>query len=160
MPVSVMVKKGITAVVATVMLLMMTVAAAGMAYIWITDMQKEIQEGTSAQIQQQQIQSHAIVSIDSMWNASGNISFVLRNVGSHSFSDPAAFSVYYDGIPVEKKDVGFSPSTALSPGSTTLVYINRSFATPSSPKTIRIITDVGTDVSYKCRISSASMNYC
>ena len=152
-------KKGVTAVVATVLLLMMTVAAAGLAYIWITDMQKNIQTGTETQYANQQIQTEAKLSIDSAWNTSGNLSFVLRNTGSYTFNDPTKFSVYYEGQPIEKINVGFSTGS-LGPGGTNTVYINRSFATPSSSKTIRIVTDIGTDVIYRCAVSSSSQNYC
>ena len=152
-------KKGVTAVVATVLLLMMTVAAAGLAYVWITEMQKNIQIGTETQYNNQQIQAEAKLSIDSAWNTSGNISLVLRNTGSYTFNDPTKFSVYYEGRPVEKNNVGFSTG-ALGSGGTNTVYINRSFATPDSSKTIRIVTDVGTDVIYRCAVPSSSQNYC
>ncbi|MCW1297933.1 MAG: hypothetical protein OH354_02545 [Candidatus Parvarchaeota archaeon] len=50
-------KKGITPVIATILLLLMTVAAAGTAYFWMVSVQSKIQTGVSTGIEQQLTQA-------------------------------------------------------------------------------------------------------
>ncbi|MDY6762027.1 MAG: archaellin/type IV pilin N-terminal domain-containing protein, partial [Candidatus Nanohaloarchaea archaeon] len=72
-------RKGITPVVAMVLLLMMTVAAAGAAYVWtqgiITGQQEEAEEQLNTEITVRDLQCTA---------SNGNVEFFLDNTGSQT----------------------------------------------------------------------------
>jgi len=77
-------KKAITPVVATVLLLMMAVAAAGTAYFWMVTVQSRIQSDISANIQQQLGgQSYGISLISAYCMSGGStINVTVQNTGS------------------------------------------------------------------------------
>ncbi len=152
-------KKGVTSIVATVLLLMITVAVAGAAYVWIMDMQDKLKVSTEENLVKENDRSGARLTIESGWNENGYISLSLKNSGTYTFGDVSKFSVYVDGRP--EAGVTYSPTGALSPGGVTTVSLtNTQFVTVNNPKTIKITTDIGTDVSYRCTIPVASQTYC
>ncbi|VVB60119.1 Uncharacterised protein [uncultured archaeon] len=152
-------KKGVTAIVATVLLLMMTVAAAGLAYKWIMNTQNSIQINAQDDLNKNQARTGAKLNIDSMWNDAGKISFILRNTGSYAFADVSKFSLYANGVPVTTIPT-YNPDGGLSPGGVTTVNTQENFVTVGNPKTIKIVTDLGTEVPYKCDIPSSSQTWC
>ena len=91
-------RKGITPVIAIVLLLMMTVAAAGMAYVWIMDLQEDIGEETKKDLANLNKQKNARLSVETVWNTSGGtsdglISVMVKNAGSYAFSDDDAKAI-------------------------------------------------------------------
>lgn len=87
-------RKGVEAVVAIVLLLMMTVSAAGIAYVWTSSIQKDVQETGTAQTQKLVEQASSCMSIDSV---SGR-NVYLRNCGDGTITGSSVL-VYIDGIP-------------------------------------------------------------
>ncbi len=82
-------KKGITPVIATVLLLMMTVAAAAGAYFWMSSLSTQIETSTSAQVSQTLGSSGSSLSVISLIcrnqtagsATQGNITVIIQNNG-------------------------------------------------------------------------------
>ena len=94
-------RKGITPIIAIVLLLMMTVAAFGMTFVWVQKTQGEIQDGVSDEVTNMMGKNAAQFSIESVYNDStgGLIAVIIRNSGTYSFSDGSQFKIYVDGLP-------------------------------------------------------------
>jgi flagellin-like protein len=89
-------KKAITPVIAIVLLLMMTVAAAGFAYVFLKGTQEEVQKGTGESVEYMIKELSSCMSIDSI---SGN-KIYLRNCGKGVITNDS-LSFYIDGVPYE-----------------------------------------------------------
>ncbi len=87
-------KKAISAVVATVLLLMMTVSAAGIAYVWTGGIQSGVQEGTTEQAETIQTQASTCMKVE---NVEGRTVY-LRNCGNGVITANALLT-YIDGLP-------------------------------------------------------------
>ncbi|MCK4555007.1 MAG: hypothetical protein KAT83_00215 [Candidatus Aenigmarchaeota archaeon] len=81
-------RKGITPVIALVLLLMMTVAAAGMAYIWFQDVQQETQDTVSDSLSQRTEQMAGAISIDAVYEpgVANEVRVAIRNTGSVTYT--------------------------------------------------------------------------
>ena len=153
-----MAKKGVTAVIATVLLLMMTVAAAGVSYNWINDMQKNIQKSTENKYANDAAKTDAKLFIDSMWKTGSYIEFTLHNTGTYTFSDLTKFSYYVNGI---KKTTPASLTGILIAGNITSVITTDPFPTAlNTQTTIKLVADTGTSVVYRCEIMTLGQTYC
>jgi flagellin-like protein len=86
--------RSISPVVAIVVLMLMTVAAAGMAYLTITSYQSQSQAGTQGGIESIGTTTRTQLKIESV--AAGKI--YLRNLGSEIFENP---NFYVEGRPLE-----------------------------------------------------------
>jgi len=152
--------KGAAAIIATVLLLMMAVAAAGVSYSWVMKMQKSIQKDTEDKYASDAAKTDAKLSIPSMWKDGTDIDFSLQNTGSYTFEDPANFNIYLDGVPVTVA-ITYDPSSPLIPGGVTTVSTGISFpAAAGDSKTIKIVADTGTSVVYMCTITTDGQSYC
>lgn len=92
-------RKGITPVIAIVMLLMMTVAAAGGAYVWITKIQSQIQRRTTRNFK-------ISVTLDSVtcYPSADKAEFLILNNGKASINaDSAIVEVRKAGDLIERK---------------------------------------------------------
>ncbi len=154
--------KGITAGIAIVLLLMMTVGAAGFTYIWVTDLQNRLQGSTTTSVEQMTAANNAKLGIDSVWNDTGMISLNLRNSGSYVFPELGNFRIYVEGKPlsniadVQNLGGAFAPKDVK-----TIKLITTAFPLPGSPKNIKILSDIeGISLSYKCSISMSTETYC
>ncbi|VVB60808.1 Concanavalin A-like lectin/glucanases superfamily protein [uncultured archaeon] len=87
-------RKAISAVVAIVLLLMMTVAAAGIAYVWTSRIQKGVQDTGTTQTQEIQAQVSSCMSVDGV----AGRTVYLRNCGTGTISGNTLL-VYIDGLP-------------------------------------------------------------
>lgn len=155
-------RKGITPVIAIVLLLMMTVAAAGLAYMWVIGVQQEAQTGIETQVQQIQQQAAAQLTIDTVYNETGNIDFVLRNSGTYAFSttDVSNFAYYIDGKTITPNVA--CPGT-LATGKTCTVETSSTFPIEvgtDGSKIIKVVPPVGSAISYTCSISKVDQTYC
>ncbi|MCW1296883.1 MAG: hypothetical protein OH319_04350 [Candidatus Parvarchaeota archaeon] len=92
-------KKGITPVIATILLLLMTVAAAGTAYFWMVSVQSKIQTGVSTGIEQQLTQAqYQIKTVGVTCNAtSGIYSVSVMNIGPNDIPTGTVTLVVTDG---------------------------------------------------------------
>ncbi|MBU4300557.1 MAG: archaellin/type IV pilin N-terminal domain-containing protein [Nanoarchaeota archaeon] len=153
--------KGAAAIIATILLVMMAITAAGMAYTWTMNMQREIQKSTEDKYASDAAKADAKMTIPSMWNNAGMIDFILQNTGTYTF-ELTKFTIYSDGMPVTGA-ITYSIGAILKPGDITTVSLTTiTFpiypATPS--RTIKVVADTGTSYTYRCEITSASQSYC
>jgi len=160
-------RKGITPVIAIVLLLMMTVAAAGMAYVWIMGLQEDIQEQSNEGVEKQQRDTAAAISIVSAWNdtTSTMIAFTIKNTGTYTFSadEIAQFTYYFNGVYNDGTAFG-TPCVGLGePGSVCQVVSDEGFpATPGRAGQVNIKVDppFGSTSPYSCATKTASDNSC
>lgn len=153
--------KGGAAIIATVLLVMMAIAAGGLMYSWTKGMQGTIQKDTEEKYASDAAKTNAKMLIPSMWNNTGMIDFVLQNTGTYTF-DLTKFRIYSNGMPVTGV-ITYSIGAALKPGDITTVSLSTiTFPTyPASPsKTIKVVADTGTSYTYMCEITTASQSYC
>lgn len=103
--------RGITPVIAIILLLLMTVAAAGAAYIWISRIQEQISSQTSSGIEQQIRTMYARLAVDSVWNSTSQLCLTIRNRGTESVSeeDLNNTAIYIAGSAVDWKYQSYSP---------------------------------------------------
>lgn len=102
--------KGITPVVATVLLITISVAATASAYTFITGAQKEAAQNFEQDLRQQEIRQKSSINIEYVYNSTNNYTFMtVRNTGSVTLpvnkSGSKQLSLYADGKPVSS-DVG------------------------------------------------------
>ncbi len=116
--------RGITPVIAIILLLLMTVAAAGAAYIWISRVQEQISSQTSTGLEAQLREMYARLAIDSIWNQSSQVCLTIRNRGTESVSedDLNSTAVYVGGSAVDWRYESFS-SGGLDAGDFTSVCV-------------------------------------
>ena len=162
-------KKGITAVVAIVLLLMMTVGAAGLAYVWVTNLQNKVQDTTGSNVKSMADEQGARIIIDSIWNNTGAtdaagatcptgcISFNLRNTGTYPFEK--SMLMFYVGSGT------FTPSPVysgtLDSKSTMTVRTNSPYPAKGQSKTVKVTTEIGSaSATYLCEISSSGQVNC
>lgn len=98
-------RKGITPVIATAILITISIAATGTAYTVLTDTQKEVQEGFEKDISDKKCKSQSDLNLEYVYNSTGGFIFTnLRNSGSISTpineSGRKILTFYADGTPV------------------------------------------------------------
>ena len=162
-------RKGITAVVAIVLLLMMTVGAAGLAYVWVTNLQNKVQDTTGSNVKQMSDEQGARIVIDSIWNSTssdgvatpcttaGCIAFNVRNTGSYDFDKSKM--VFYIG------NLRFLPTAAyagtLAGKDLMQVRSNITYPAPGESKTVKVTTEIGSaSATYLCEVSSSGNVNC
>ncbi len=155
-------RKGITPVIAIVLLLMMTVAAAGMAYMWIMSLQEDMEETANEGIAKQRRDASAAITIESVWmdSAGLDIQFVIRNSGTYTFTatELGQFGYYIDGVPIS---VGTACAGLTGAGTTCTVDSNEPFpATAGDEKTIMVKSPAGKGSTYTCRLKAAGDTTC
>lgn len=79
--------RGITPIIAIILLLLITIAAAGAAYIWIAMIQRQIATQAESGLETNLKQMHGRVSMESVWNDSLVICASLRNSGTISYTE-------------------------------------------------------------------------
>ena len=85
--------KGITPVIATILLLLITISMVGFAFVWFSGMLSNVATTSENATNQQMIQMNQKINIESA--KSGNIT--VRNVGTYSITNTSLF-VYKNGV--------------------------------------------------------------
>lgn len=163
-------RKGITPVIAIVLLLMMTVAAAGMAYVWIMSLQEGIAADTDKDLAALQSQKNARLSIEGVYNntlvaPAGRVSFTLRNSGTYPYSatDVANIKVYVDG---QALTTVCAAGTGTLAGQGTTCRVDTATAFPTVPGSdgavkIEVKPPIGSGATYICaKTTSNSAKTC
>lgn len=91
-------RKGITPVVATILLIMITVTAAGTVYVTIMDTQREATEGVSTD--EIGVSNVGSLEVESCWNADVATILSVRNGGTEAIN-ASKLNVYLGGVPSE-----------------------------------------------------------
>ena len=76
--------KGITPIIAIILLMMITIALAGFTYIWLQGVFKTSSNNTKTQLEQQQRSMMKTIRIDSVTSGTGGLA--IRNTGSESIT--------------------------------------------------------------------------
>ncbi len=145
-------RKGLTPIIAMVLLLMMAVAAAGLMYTFAFNLQTKAQEGveqtTTELIEQQQQYAQTRLAVDSVYNtSSGNIGVVIRNVGSKTIAEGETIGLYIDGV---KQDLTGTTCDNLAPQNTCVVQTNTAFPAAGEKSVIRVVAPSGVSTTYTC----------
>ena len=123
--------KGVSTVIATILMLMITIALAGMAYVYLSG----LVPGTMGKM----------ISVTSATcsNATGKYYVVIRNQDPRLSMDfSTELTIFIDGIPVPPSDISWSPKT-VGPGETSTATINESSNYLTTPGTMHKITVTG-----------------
>jgi len=149
-------RKGITPVIAIVLLLMMTVAAAGMAYVWIMSLQENIASDTEKDLETLQETKNARLSIESVWNDTNGFGIMIKNAGTYTFTATDATNI--------RTQVGtYTASgcaTIAGPGTTCTITVTQAQQqfpiTPGSDGevTIKVISPKGLGDTYSCSVTN------
>lgn len=166
-------RKGITPVVATVLLLTISVAATASAYTFIRETQQQTAENFEEQITREERQRQSDMNIEFVYNSTkGNHTLMnIRNTGSVSLrlkdDGEKVLSVYADGRPVNSgsgngkgweftSDKFKSASTViLDPSQTFELNTTVSYPAEGGDKQFKVVGEYGVSDSYFC-INSGS----
>ncbi|MEA3343241.1 MAG: archaellin/type IV pilin N-terminal domain-containing protein [archaeon] len=155
-------RKGITPVIAIVLLLMMTVAAAGVAYLWIMELQSGMEDTANKGVEKQRKDALAAITIESIWKDGTNsdIQLMIRNSGTYTFTatEIGQFIYYVDSVPI-------APGTACvglgEEGSTCTVDTDEAFpAAAGDEKVIMVKSPVGRSATRACRLQKVGDTSC
>ncbi len=158
-------RKGITPVIAIVLLLMMTVAAAGVAYLWIMDLQEGMAETADEGINKQRTDASAAVRVVSAWKDGPNIAFTLKNTGTYTFSatELAKFSYYFNGKYNDGSLFGTACAGFSEPGSVCTIVSDMAFPTVAGVDgsvIIKVDPPFGSTSPYSCTTKTATDTRC
>jgi len=134
--------KGITPVIAIILLLMITISLVGFAFVWFTRMTESMTNQTSESLNQQMLVQRTKVTIDNYDEVSGRL--VIRNAGSVNL-ELGKVSVYVNTTGLIS-DCSWSPSGSIAPGATTICTSN---GLKTCTGTI-VFTSIGTGDSKSC----------
>ncbi len=154
-------RKGITPIIAIVLLLMMTVAAFGLTFVWVQSTQQDLMKKTGDEITGVTDKASAQIAIESIYNdtASGNITITLRNTGRYNFEDTADFTIYLDGK-LQTSDItgDFAPDTIKTTIITTADKDWRILETGTH--LIKVVSSKQAESTSTCNPTSAINGYC
>ena len=132
--------KGITPVIAIILLLMITISLVGFAFVWFTRMTEGLTNQTSESLNQQMLVQRTKVTIDNFDEANGIL--VIRNTGSVNL-DGAKVKVYVNTTGLISD---CSLSNSIAPGETATCTSN---GLKTCTGTI-VVTSIGTGDSKSC----------
>ncbi|MEA3229996.1 MAG: archaellin/type IV pilin N-terminal domain-containing protein [archaeon] len=162
-------KKGVTPVIAIVLLLMMTVAAAGLAYEFIMNMSQQQTEAIGEQVGAQSEKMRTDLRILQVQEGTGSLDFLIKNVGSVDIGKitAATMDIKVDGeiIVVADTDVtGTCVSDDMTVGGTCKLTITAAeMSLPSNvgiTKTFEFILENGYVLAYGCNIVRTTDTFC
>lgn len=139
--------KGITPVIATVLLMTITVAATASAYTFMTGVQDDFMKNTENQLTDQERKSQSDINIETAYNSTdGYLILSVRNTGSLTLEveddqDNKVWDLYIDGRPVGDGsgwDYRGSTKDSLAPQDTININTTKSFPAPDSDTLIRL----------------------
>jgi flagellin-like protein len=128
--------KGITPVIAIVLLLMITISMVGFAFIWFSRMMETTTNQTTASTQQQMSQMSKTIRID---NAPAGGSIDVRNTGSSSIA-VSELSVYINNA---APTCNWGGTTTLAPGATASCTPNPACTAGQS---VKVVAPGNTDI--------------
>ncbi|NOR85178.1 hypothetical protein GQ473_03595 [archaeon] len=155
-------RKGITPIIAIVLLLMMTVAAFGMTFVWVQKTQGEIQQGVSDDITNMMGKNAAQFGIESVYEDGNEISVIIRNTGTYTFVNGDVFNVYVDGqavaLTVAALAVDLAPKGTVT--FTTTVVTPWANIQDTNTHEIKVISPQATIATIACIPAKTAQGYC
>jgi len=136
-------RKGVSPVIATLLLILIAVAAAVLVYMWVTGYVRTTATGGEEMAERIKIEA---VSVSS---DSSSLTAYVRNVGDVTATIDAIYVIDRSG-----SIVGSSPnlSSEVSVGSVTTVTVNGVTLTRGQHYTLRVVTKSGVEASYVFRM--------
>ena len=133
--------RGLSPIIAVVLLILMTVAAAGAAYIWIMALQKKM--SGSANQQMQVLNTGMIQYVSASCDSSNNmITTIIRNVGKTIISSGNVTLELKDSASNAHLNTFYNYSNSLTPGGIVTYNFNASKSTQSlESKTTTLVKD-------------------
>ncbi|WP_414836500.1 archaellin/type IV pilin N-terminal domain-containing protein [Candidatus Nanohalococcus occultus] len=159
-----MTSKGVTPVVATVLLIGISIAATFAAWTFILNTQEQTQEGYEDQINQEELEDQTAIDIERVYRSNDNYAFlIIRNIGSRyiTLSDGSEtyLSMFVNGEPVgaTPQDWNYvgTPQDNISAGSTITLNSTETFPT-SGVKEFKISARYGASSVHRCAASEGS----
>lgn len=160
-----MTSKGLTPVIATVLLITISVAATASAYSFINTVQQDTQSHMEEELAQEERETKTSINMDYVYNSSGYLTLNVRNTGTLSlnFRDDGenAFDLYIDGSPVEEEwrfEGGYEGDDDVIVSQQETVAINTTESYPSEDEDawIEFMGPYSTYDSYVCYNSGGS----
>ncbi|MFB6213599.1 MAG: hypothetical protein ABEJ07_03500 [Candidatus Nanohaloarchaea archaeon] len=161
-------KKGITPVVATVLLITISIAATASAYTFVTSAQKDVANNIEDNLRQQERRQKSNINIEYVYESTGGFVFMnVRNTGSITIpvnrSGRKLFSLYADGRPVSSDagsngkgwkytDMAQAPASQVLLDQSEVLSINTTvrFPAPDSRKSFKLVGPYRTSDSHVC----------
>ena len=152
-------RKGITPVIAIVLLLMMTVAAAGMAYVWIMSIQEDIGADTERDLANLNQQKNARLSISAVWNNTGNVNLIIKNSGTYVYT---AADVGNIKVLVGSQVITGGCTGLTTQGTTCTVTSATAFPTNAGDLgavSIKVVAPIGMGDTYSCSVPTSGSHH-
>ncbi len=153
-------RKGITPVIATVLLMTISIAAAASAYQFITTAQEQTAENIQGQLEDEELQERSDFNIEYAYEGSnGNVIMSIRNTGSISLEleedGSKVWSLYVDGAPQGQNGKGWTyhnpnPPDILDPSEVVSIDTNEPFPSQGNEKSFRLTGQHGIRDSHVC----------
>ncbi len=151
-------RKGITPVIAIVLLLMMTVAAAGMAYVWIMSIQEDIGADTERDLANLNQQKNARLSISAVWNNTGNVSLIVKNAGTYVYTAADVTNIQI----LVGSEVISGCAGLTTQGTTCTVTSTTAFPTNAGDLgavAIKVVAPIGMGDTYSCSVPTSGSHH-
>ena len=144
--------KGVTPVVATVLLVFIAVTAVGSAAVFLEGTISGVQEGAEDQLEREERIDNSDLRIQSGFNnTDGDLNIVVRNTGSVTLpireNGDDLFSIFVDNSP---NNVWTVPEDEIDPNQIVTINLTESFPPVDSSKSVRISAPYETSDSYVC----------
>ncbi|MBR9679743.1 MAG: hypothetical protein GOU99_01680 [Candidatus Altiarchaeota archaeon] len=98
--------KGATPIIAVILLLLITIAAGGSTYLWISKTQSTLFERTTSGVEESTKDVYGEISIGTVWNKTTLICMTIRNTSdneeiTYTTNDLEKMAVYVDEVPYD-----------------------------------------------------------
>ena len=158
-------RKGITPVIAIVLLLMMTVAAAGLAYEFIMNMSEKQTEAIGEQVGAQSDKMRTELRILQVQANGANLDFLIKNTGSLVLSNITTVDTDFKVDGKIEATTTFTGNCVTEPsieiGETcTLTVAGQSLPVVGTTKTFEFILGNGYTLAYGCNKASSVDTFC
>lgn len=155
--------KGITPIVATVLLMTITVAATASAFTFMNGIQKDFKDNTEDRLNDRKKNSQSDINIETAYNNTGHIFLSVRNTGSLTLDieddDGNKFlNLFTEGSPVGGGTgwINTDDVSSLAPQATMRINTTESFPKDDSDKLIKLTGPNGVSDSAVCYNSGSS----
>ncbi len=159
-------RKGITPVIAIVLLLMMTVAAAGLAYEFIMNMSEKQTEAIGEQVDAQSNKMRTELRILQVQESGADLDFLIKNTGSlavsrinHSTTDYKLDGKIIPTTPVFS-DTCYTEDSIETGETCTLTVAGAALPVFGTTKSFEFILENGLKLTYGCNLASVADDFC
>ncbi len=155
-------RKGVTPTIAAILLITISVAAAGAAYTFIINAQQETAKGFEEKLRQEELKDKSDLNIEHMYQSpsTGNAVMMVRNTGSITLQveedDDKYWTMYADGSPIGSGGTGWEyqagPEVDFELSPSDIVTLNTTVPYPPSGDSVvfKLVGQYGTTDTYDC----------